>query len=97
MGNLVPTETVKIGDSLTLANGKNSAVIAVKSAANNGLYNPQTSHGDIIVNGVVASTYTIFIKSAAAHTFLALIRALYRTGASQSLNAFSNLFGTVSA
>jgi hypothetical protein len=43
-----------------------------------GLYNPQTLHGDIVVDGVRASTYTEAVDPVFAHAVLAPVRAVYR-------------------
>lgn len=42
-----------------------------------GLYSPVTAHGDVVVDGVVASCYTTSVRAQAAHAFLAPIRALF--------------------
>ena len=76
-GNLVAAETIKIGDYLTDANGKQTTVSNVEIVSMNGLFNPQTIHGDIIVNGIRASTYTTMTTASAAHAMLAPLRGLY--------------------
>lgn len=76
-GNLIAAKDVKTGDLLTLADGSVDPVTSVKEAVNAGLFNPQTAHGDIVVDGVVASTYTTFIQPSAAHTLLAPVRAFF--------------------
>ena len=57
-----------------------SYVIAVGSARKDGLYNPHTLQGDIVVNGVLTSTYTSAFSPVLAHLVFAPLRALYRAG-----------------
>lgn len=77
-GNLVTADQVKIGDTLQLQDGRVSSVVDVECATFKGLYNPQTAHGDIIVDGVRVSTYTEAVNSRLAHSLLAPLRAMYR-------------------
>lgn len=66
-------------DSLLLADGTEDLVVAVSEtvAVGRGLYNPQTMEGTIVVNGVVASTYTTAVHPEVAHILLAPFRAAY--------------------
>jgi hypothetical protein len=85
-GALVRADAVRVGDELRLAGGSASGVVAVGATLELGLYNPQTLHGDIVVDGVVASTYTAAVEPAVAHAALAPLRAAfacfgYSTGA----------------
>jgi desert hedgehog len=68
---------VKIGDILSLVAGE-SAVVQRSLVNMNGLYNPQTLQGNIMVNGILATTYTEAVRPAAAHAALAPLRGLYR-------------------
>lgn len=80
-GDLVAAASAKAGDFLTLADGTTAAITAVSVETARGLYNPQTAHGDIVVNGVVASTYTTAVAPAFAHgLLLAPVRALCHAG-----------------
>lgn len=45
-----------------------------------GLYNPQTKHGSIIVNNILAGTYTTAVAPGLVHAVLAPLRAFSRTG-----------------
>jgi desert hedgehog len=76
-GALVPAASVKTGDHMTLESGATSAVVSVSQSVERGIYNPQTLHGDIVVNGVVASTYTTAVSPVIGHAWLAPLRALY--------------------
>jgi hypothetical protein len=46
---LAPAENVRIGDLLTLSDGRQSAVISITPTRATGLYNPQTIEGTIVV------------------------------------------------
>ena len=61
-------------------NGVQAAVVAVNLEAATGLYNPQTLSGDIVVNGIKASTYTAAIAPSLAHAALWPVRMMYRLG-----------------
>jgi Hint module len=46
-----------------------------------GLFNPQTLHGDVVVDGLRASSYTTAVEPAVAHRLLWPLRVLFeRTG-----------------
>lgn len=76
-GVYTPAHAAKVGDVVQLADGVTSSIVAVDTVVDTGLYNPQTAHGDIIVNGVRASTYTTAVAPAAAHALLSPLRALF--------------------
>lgn len=78
-GILVPASRLRVGDELLLGNGKASPVASVHISVEAGLYNPQTVSGSIVVNGVVASTYTTAIEPSIAHAALAPLRGLHQT------------------
>lgn len=78
-GALSAAKTVKSGDSLELGNGDCTVVESVETISAKGLYNPQTIHGDIIVNNVRASTYTTTIEPAVAHALLTPFRSVFRS------------------
>lgn len=75
-GILVESQHVKVGDVLE-SNGQDKRVIRIEEIVANGLYNPQTNHGDIVVDGIRASTYTQSVPVTAAHALLAPFRSLY--------------------
>lgn len=79
-GALVSASSVRAGDILTLASGVTSPVASVGRVKGTGLYNPQTVSGDIVVDGILASTYTTAVEPALAHAALAPLRALARAG-----------------
>lgn len=75
---LVMAAHVRRGDVMTVADGTRSRVQMITYNDRAGLYNPQTLNGDIIVNGVLVSTYTSAVPPVVAHASLAMVRALYR-------------------
>lgn len=75
---LASAETVNSGDVLILADGQRTVVSNVSQVTSRGLYNPQTVHGNIVVDGIVASTYTRAVQPTTAHALLAPLRALYQ-------------------
>lgn len=84
-GQLAAAKTVLVGDSLKTESGS-STVSSVSTVSGTGLYNPQTVKGDIIVDGVVASTYTTTVEVKAAHSLLFPVRAFFGlTGMTTSL------------
>jgi len=79
-GRLATAATVKIGDVLVGADGKDVVVEAVNTTRATGLYNPHTMHGDIVVNGIKTSTYTKAVSPALAHAALWPVRLAYSLG-----------------
>jgi hypothetical protein len=47
-----------------------------------GLFNPNTLHGDVVVNGVLTSTYTDSLAPSLWHAALWPLRGIYLAGAS---------------
>lgn len=78
-GKAMPAGAVRVGDSLELPGAPECArVTEVKSETLTGLYNPQTVDGDIVVNGVRASTFTHAVKHVTAHCMMMPVRAVFR-------------------
>lgn len=76
-GALVAMKEVRVGDLLVREGGEKERVVAVAREVAEGLYNPQTLHGDVVVGGFVVSTYTTAVEPALAHGLLAPLRGLY--------------------
>lgn len=78
-GRLSPAREVRRGDVLTFDEQRERLIWArsVSTVQARGLYNPQTVHGDIVVNGVQVSTYTTAVKPVAATALMAPIRAAF--------------------
>jgi len=79
-GKLSEARHVKVGDNVTLADGKPALVTAIAAVRKEGLHNPHTLQGDIVVDGVLTSTYTAAFSPTLAHVVLAPLRAMYRAG-----------------
>ena len=79
-GGLATAATGAVGDALTLRDGSSATVTKVHTTWAQGLFNPHTMHGDIVVNGVQTSTYTQGIAPALVHAALWPVRALYAAG-----------------
>jgi Hint module len=74
---LVPASSVAVGDSLETLTSFADRVVSVSQVQQVGLYNPQTVHGDVIVDGVRSSTYTTAVEPSVAHAILAPFRSAY--------------------
>eukprot|EP00184_Porphyridium_aerugineum_P002176 CAMPEP_0184695800 /NCGR_PEP_ID=MMETSP0313-20130426/3324_1 /TAXON_ID=2792 /ORGANISM="Porphyridium aerugineum, Strain SAG 1380-2" /LENGTH=618 /DNA_ID=CAMNT_0027154325 /DNA_START=224 /DNA_END=2080 /DNA_ORIENTATION=+ len=71
-------EDVKQGDLLMdVTEGRSVAVVSITQVRKNGLYNPHTLDGEIVVNGIQASTYTEVLHPRLAHLMLLPERLLY--------------------
>lgn len=92
-GKMAAARTARVGDMLTSADNVQVPVISVETVWEEGLYNPHTVDGDIVVDGILTSTYTMALEPRWAHALLWPIRALYNLGALMptSLNAFADL------
>lgn len=76
-GNLAAAKTAIVGDNLELGNGQATTVTAVERVRKVGLYNPQTLHGDIVVNSLRASTFTRTVNPPSAQALMAPLRHIY--------------------
>jgi hypothetical protein len=76
-GALMPASGVRIGDSISVGDGRTERVVIVRKTSGTGLFNPQTLHGEIVVNGIVASTYTSAVWPPLAHAALLPIRSVF--------------------
>lgn len=79
-GALAAASSVCVGDVLVLDSGQSDAVEAVQVVRRRGLYNPQTVSGNVVVDGVLASTYTTAVDSKFAHAALTPFRFLASFG-----------------
>lgn len=77
-GVLKQAEKVAVGESLLCGNGDETTVATAKVITKRGIFNPQTIHGDIVVGGIISSTYTTAVEPDIAHASLAVIRFIYR-------------------
>lgn len=82
--HVVQAREIATNGSLVAADGSLHAVTGVRKVTKEGLYNPHTVDGSIVVDGFVVSTFTAaFDAPKTAHAALAPIRA-----------AFSSVFGS---
>lgn len=73
-------EDINVGDGVWVVDGEAERVAKVVSRERieaQGLYNPQTMHGDIVVDGVLSTCYTKYIPVKVAHSLLMPVRAFY--------------------
>lgn len=76
-GALVAAGEVEVGDEVSVS-GARAAVTRRKVVLGRGMHNPHTMHGDIVVNGVLVSTFTNSVHPGVAKFVLAPFRVLYR-------------------
>jgi hypothetical protein len=76
-GSVVPAADVKIGSEVRLGSGQTDKVRSIRISRGKGLYNPQTLQGDIVVNDILASTYTTAMDPRLAHAVLLPFRSLF--------------------
>jgi Hint module len=82
--------SVVVGDVMTLANGAEETVIRISTETSLGLFNPQTLDGNLVVDGVLSSTYTQAVDANFAHAILSPLRFLYRLGALPAWGLFDS-------
>lgn len=75
---LVEAREVHVGDWLVDQNGKRQAVQKVEHVWRMGVFNPQTMTGDVVVDGVITSAYTMAVGARCGHTLLAPARVAWR-------------------
>lgn len=78
-GRSMAAEQVDAGDFLLSVSGWQK-VRSVQAVPAWGLYNPQTVHGQIVVDDFVASTFTTAISEQLATSLLLPLRALFQLG-----------------
>lgn len=66
------------GDLLTTHEGLMEKISHITLVKAQGLYNPQTLTGDIVVNDIVATTWTVSIEPVTATSMLLPLRMIYR-------------------
>lgn len=78
-GVAVAAKRVSVGDFMEVMDGGKVRVVGIeKGVRKKGLYNPQTLHGDLVVDGVKVTTYTTAVRGVTAHALLAPWRGLFR-------------------
>lgn len=76
-GKAMPAGKIRVGMKVRAVGAGEVSVVKVDLVKRQGLYNPQTMHGDIVVDGLVSTTYTKTIEPAIAHSLLAPLRAAW--------------------
>lgn len=77
-GQMKAAKTAVVGDVVMLGDGSGTEVASVDRNVNaRGLYNPITTSGDIVVDGLLASTYTTAVEPGISHAILTPWRAMY--------------------
>lgn len=79
-GALVPAFEVQVGSILQLGNGLTDVVTSLEMHQLEGLYNPQTVDGNIVVDDILVSTYTTAVSPSFAHILLTPFRLLDTLG-----------------
>ncbi|KAJ3177513.1 hypothetical protein HDU85_005883 [Gaertneriomyces sp. JEL0708] len=77
---MMTSRSVRVGDIIPLHDNKMLVVQNVSRENDVGLYNPQTRHGDIVVNGVVVTTYTNVVHPSVARGFISASKLLTAVG-----------------
>lgn len=78
-GRLRAARVLKKGDMIKLGNGKSDFVVSIERVFMRGLHNPQTLDGHIVVDGILASTYTQTVDPIVATSLLAPFRWVYKS------------------
>lgn len=76
-GRLSMARHAKVGDMVHYAGRGETEIKAVRYVKSKGLYNPQTTHGTIVVNGIVVSCYTSSVEPYAAQALLSPLRTIF--------------------
>lgn len=90
-GKLVTARSIKVGDILETADGQGAAVTFVRTQLGRGKFAPATVHGNIVVDGIVVSSYTDAIHPRVAHALLTPLRVLHQSGISHLSSRFTLL------
>lgn len=89
-GKLSAARYAKVGDVVIAGDGSEDSVSSVTmDDVKRGLFNPQTAHGDIVVNDVRATTFTTTVQHCAAHAMMAPLRWVYNV-VGLTLNVLEN-------
>lgn len=81
-GELQAAMDVHVGDTVQVSvkdeTKRTATVTSTRRVTSTGLHNPHTLHGDIVVDGVVASTFTRAVHPVTARALLLPFRLAYR-------------------
>jgi hypothetical protein len=76
---LRPAQNLRVGSVLILGDGRQALVLEKFTVLREGLFNPQTISGSLIVDGFAVSAYTTAVAPSIAHAILCPLRLLYRS------------------
>eukprot|EP00178_Gracilaria_changii_P012571 TRINITY_DN355_c0_g1_i1.p1 TRINITY_DN355_c0_g1~~TRINITY_DN355_c0_g1_i1.p1 ORF type:complete len:516 (-),score=102.22 TRINITY_DN355_c0_g1_i1:1954-3501(-) len=93
-GRVISADEVQVGDVVNTDTGT-SVVQRVSNEVRVGLYNPQTESGEILVDGVLATTYTRAVDVEIAHALLTPFRAMFGAFGGELLSAVADGRGRV--
>jgi len=79
-GTLKAAKLARVGDSLVSSSGVPLKIVSIKAVRLEGLYNPHTLAGDVVVNGIRASCFTEAVEPKMAHALLRPLELAYRLG-----------------
>ena len=85
-GELKPAREINVSDRIAVSDKHvhEAQVTEIVKMTARGLHNPHTIHGDIVVNGVVASTFTESVHPRIARVLLLPFQGIYRAVGSHS-------------
>lgn len=70
---------VRVGNKLISGEGAKARVVSSDAVYDIGLFNPQTTHRDLVVNDIRVTTFTAAVKHPmVGHALLVAVRATYK-------------------
>lgn len=90
-GGLKPAGDLSVGQSIYTVDGGHDTILRITAEMKNGLHNPHTEDGQIIVGGIIVSTYTKHIAPRAAVAYLSPLRGMSRAGYTRALGWINQL------
>lgn len=100
-GVMTMASEAKVGDWLTGEDGSRDKIVEVGRVLGKGLYNPQTVEGEIVVDGILVTTWTSRVAPTTASALLSPLKLAYKllqrgsfTGVSRCLLHFIDLVRT---
>lgn len=79
-GRVATASSVRVGDKVSASQDtvNSVTVVTVQRIKSKGLHNPHTFHGDIVVNGLVATTFTSAVHPSVARLLLIPFHLSYK-------------------
>eukprot|EP00188_Purpureofilum_apyrenoidigerum_P001308 Plantae.Rhodophyta-Purpureofilum_apyrenoidigerum.ctg1705.p1 GENE.Plantae.Rhodophyta-Purpureofilum_apyrenoidigerum.ctg1705~~Plantae.Rhodophyta-Purpureofilum_apyrenoidigerum.ctg1705.p1 ORF type:complete len:268 (-),score=30.54 Plantae.Rhodophyta-Purpureofilum_apyrenoidigerum.ctg1705:224-958(-) len=82
---LVSAGALKVGDEVISEDGVKQTIASITSSIQEGAYNLHTTNGYVVVDGILASSYTTACHPVIARLLLLPIRALYNMGVTTNI------------